>query len=148
MSNCAVADNGTLKDGNDIQWFNDADDVIPIPASRPLMASSSVICNIPWWLLRLSSTCMHFVCGLRFEPENYLDWTCWTGPLRSGPRFEDSSEPNHRSSPGFKQNALWTGLNRTMASLAVYVIRWEVGTLLDARVIKLESRITESPLTI
>jgi hypothetical protein len=42
MSDCAVADNGTLKDANDIQWFNNADYIIPIPASRPLTASSSV----------------------------------------------------------------------------------------------------------
>jgi len=42
MSDCAVADDGTLKDANNIQWFNDADDNVPIPASRPLTASSSV----------------------------------------------------------------------------------------------------------
>ena len=43
MSDCVVADNGTLKDANAIQWFNNADDIIPIPASRPLTASSSVL---------------------------------------------------------------------------------------------------------
>jgi len=42
MSDCAVANDGTLKDANNIQWFNDADNVILIPVSCPLTASSSV----------------------------------------------------------------------------------------------------------
>jgi hypothetical protein len=41
MSDCAVAKDGTLKDADDIEWFNDADDLIPLPQTRPLMAGSS-----------------------------------------------------------------------------------------------------------
>jgi hypothetical protein len=41
MSDCAVAKDGTLKDANDIEWFNDADDILPLPQTRPLMAGSS-----------------------------------------------------------------------------------------------------------
>jgi hypothetical protein len=41
MSDCAVVKDGTLKDANDIEWFNDADDLTPLPQTRPLMAGSS-----------------------------------------------------------------------------------------------------------
>jgi hypothetical protein len=41
MSDCAVAKDGTLRDANDIEWFNDADDLVPLPQTRPLMAGSS-----------------------------------------------------------------------------------------------------------
>jgi hypothetical protein len=43
MSDCAVANDGTLKDANDIEWFNDADDLVPLPLSRPLTAGSSAL---------------------------------------------------------------------------------------------------------
>jgi hypothetical protein len=42
MSDCAIALDGTLKDAKEIQWFNDADDLVPIPSSRSLTTSSSV----------------------------------------------------------------------------------------------------------
>jgi hypothetical protein len=41
MSGCAFGDDGTLKDAKDIEWFDDADDDVPIPPSRTLTASSS-----------------------------------------------------------------------------------------------------------
>ena len=41
MSDCTVAKDGTLKDANNIKWFNDADDLVPLPQTHPLIAGSS-----------------------------------------------------------------------------------------------------------
>ncbi len=59
--------------------------------------------------------------GSRFEPTDSPNRTCWTGPSRSSPRFSSLPEPNHKSGSGFRQSVLWTGPNRTAASLRVIV---------------------------
>ena len=57
--------------------------------------------------------------GSRFEPMDSPNRTCWTGSSRSSPRFSNLLEPNHKSSSRFRQSVLWTGPNRTAASLVV-----------------------------
>ena len=57
--------------------------------------------------------------GSRFEPMDSPNRTCWTSTSRSSPRFSNLFEPNHKSGSRFRQIALWTGPNRTAASLPV-----------------------------
>ena len=41
MSDCTIAKDGTLKDANDIEWFNDANDLTPLPQTCPFMVGFS-----------------------------------------------------------------------------------------------------------
>jgi hypothetical protein len=40
-NDCAIAKDGTLKDANNIDWFNDANDLTPLPQTHPLIVGSS-----------------------------------------------------------------------------------------------------------
>jgi hypothetical protein len=84
MSDCAVANDGTLKDANNIQWFNDTDNDIPIPAFHPLTASSSVLSVIS--LNNYFASCppvciLYVVQGLNLK----ITWTEPVEPVLRGP---------------------------------------------------------------
>ena len=67
--------------------------------------------------------------GSPFEPMDYPNQTCWTGPSRSSPRFSSLLEPNHWSGPRFRQSVLWIGPNWTAASLVCWWIQKQVNMI-------------------
>jgi hypothetical protein len=84
MSDCAVADDSTLKDANNILWFNDADDDIPIPASHSLTASSSVLSVISlnnYFASRPPVCILYAVRGSNLK----ITWTEPVEPVLRGP---------------------------------------------------------------
>src|ERR1700733_14976938 len=91
MSDCAVAYDGTLKDANNIQWFNDADDDIHLVLLRqaPL---SSVISLDDYFASRPPVCIFYAVRGLNLK----ITWTEPVEPVLRGP-VQGSRTPLNRT---------------------------------------------------